>query len=127
MDGGVRQTARTRNFEAYLFEGAYQDSKANVFYGRIESVAKDILDAYHAQFHATSIDPHRQSQVGAFTAGYVRDVARTSAGTVGLGADITAYSVPRNLAESYGSPVSVHVFLRYRGPKPAHSHDIHVH
>jgi hypothetical protein len=32
-----------------------------------------------------------------------------------VGGDITGYLVPDNLEESYGAPVSFHVFLRYAG------------
>ena len=47
------------------------------------------------------------------------------AGRLGLGADLTGYRVPANLADGYGSPVSVHVFARYhlrRGGPHAHVH-----
>jgi hypothetical protein len=115
------------NFEGYLLEGTYRDRAASAFYWRVESVAKDILDAYHALFHATSIDRHRQSQVGAFTAGYVRNILSTPVGAFGIGADITGYSVPRNLRAAYGSPVSVHVFLRYRARPLTRSGEVHVH
>ncbi len=77
------------------------------------AVAKDILDA---GFHPIGVaHTHRQSQIGALTAGYIRDFAAPAWGTFGVGGDITGYYVPENLSESYGSPVSFHVFLRYRG------------
>lgn len=47
--------------------------------------------------------------------GYVRELARRGWGAVGVGGDITGYLVPTNLEESYGSPVSFHAFVRYRG------------
>ena len=82
-------------------------------YARVEAVAKDILDA---GFHPVgTAHTHRQSKLGALTAGYVRDFAAPSWGTFGVGGDITGYYVPANLKDSYGSPVSFHVFLRYRG------------
>lgn len=100
------------NLEAYLFEGTKRAGK-NAFYTRIEHVAKDILDA---GFHPIGIKhTHRQSPIGALTAGYVRDVAAPAWGTLGIGGDVTRYRVPKNLAEPYGSPVSFHVFVRYRG------------
>ena len=99
----------------------------NSFYTRVESVAKDILDnGFHPRgvFHR-----HRQSQVGALTAGYVRDVLSMHAGTFGVGADITGYAVPANLKDSYGSPLSFHVFLRYRAPiaSSAPGAPVHLH
>jgi hypothetical protein len=112
------------NLEAYLFEATYRMSATTSLYTRVESVAKDILDAgFHPRgfFHR-----HRQSQVSAFTLGYVRDVVRARAGSFGLGADVTGYGVPANLDEPYGSPVSFHVFMRYRAPRQA-GPVIHVH
>jgi hypothetical protein len=114
------------NLEAYLFEATARLSAANVVYTRIESVAKSILDA---GFHPpNTFHRHRQSQVGALTAGYVRDLARTRAGVFGAGGDVTGYLVPSNLREPYGSPVSFHLFLRYRAARPAGTGaPIHVH
>ncbi len=112
------------HFEAYLFEATLRATAADIVYARAESVAKDVLDA---GFHPTVFHQHRQSQVAAVTAGYVRNVMQTAAGTVGIGADVTAYGVPANLRDSYGAPLSFHVFLRYRaGPRPRSTH-VHAH
>jgi len=100
------------NLEAYLFEGTKR-IRRHAFYTRIESVAKDILDA---GFHPIGVaHTHRQSQIGALTLGYSRDVAAPSFGRFAIGGDVTGYLVPENLSESYGSPWSFHVFVRYRG------------
>jgi hypothetical protein len=98
----------------------------DAFYTRVESAAKDILDV---GFHPGGFHRHRQSQVSALTLGYVRDWWRGPGGTLGSGADVTGYLTPANLEESYGSPVSVHVFVRYRLPPKGGSHimDGHVH
>jgi hypothetical protein len=110
------------NLEAYLLE-ATRRSGGNVFYGRVEAMAKDILDA---GFHPIGVaHTHRQSQIGAITAGYIRDFAVPAWGTFGFGGDITGYYVPDNLSESYGSPVSFHVFLRYRGRAGARIDHVH--
>lgn len=110
------------NLEAYLFEGTKRAGE-NAFYTRIEYVAKDILDA---GFHPIGIKhTHRQSPIGALTAGYVRDVAAPKWGTFGIGGDITGYKVPANLEDSYGSPVSFHVYLRYRGRAGARMDHVH--
>ena len=104
------------NLEAYLFEATIRASATTTVYTRVESVAKSILDA---GFHPpNAFHRHRQSQVGALTIGYVRDVLRTRAGGFGAGVDVTGYLVPSNLKEPYGSPVSFHMFLRYRAPRP---------
>ncbi|HYE88015.1 MAG TPA: hypothetical protein VEA16_16745 [Vicinamibacterales bacterium] len=110
------------NLEAYLVEVSRRAGK-NALYGRAESVSKDLLDA---GFHPIGVGhSHRQSRVAALTLGYVRDVAIRSFGAFGVGGDITAYGVPANLEESYGSPLSFHLFLRYRGhagARPSHRH-----
>ena len=114
------------NLEAYLFEATHSRQRAKTtFYTRVESVAKSILDA---GFHPpNTFHRHRQSQVGALTMGYVRDVLRTRAGGFGVGVDVTGYPVPANLKEPYGSPVSFHVFLSYRAPRPPKGAPVHVH
>jgi hypothetical protein len=100
------------NLEAYLFETTRKIGRHS-FYLRAESVAKDILDA---GFHPPGTEhTHRQSQVSALTLGYLRNIASRPFGSFGIGGDITGYIVPANLKESYGSPVSFHVFLRYQG------------
>jgi len=60
-----------------------------------------------------AVHQHPHSRIGAFTAGYVRDVLSGPRGRVGVGADVTIYRVPANLAENYGRPLSFHVFVRY--------------
>lgn len=101
------------NLEAYLFELTKRTGR-RAFYTRAESVAKDILDA---GFHPIgTTHTHRQSQVSALTLGYSHDLAPNARwGSLALGADLTGYLVPDNLKESYGSPLSMHVFVRYRG------------
>jgi hypothetical protein len=102
------------NLEAYLFELTKRAGR-HAFYTRAESVAKDILDA---GFHPIgTAHAHRQSQVSALTLGYAHDLvpATTRWGSLALGADLTGYLVPANLKASYGSPVSFHGFVRYRG------------
>jgi hypothetical protein len=114
-----------QNLEAYLFEANLRLTTKTTVYTRAESVAKSILDA---GFHPpNAFHRHRQSQVGAVTIGYVRDVLRSRAGGFGAGVDVTGYVVPANLEEPYGSPVSVHVFLRYRAPRPQIGAPVHVH
>jgi hypothetical protein len=100
------------NLEAYLFEASWRARPRDIVYTRLESVAKDILDV---GFHPVgTFHPHRQSQIGAGTIGYVREILQSRAGAFGLGGDITGYLVPDNLREGYGSPLSFHAFVRYR-------------
>jgi len=100
------------NLEGYLLEGTRRSGK-HVIYARAENVAKDILDA---GFHPIGVaHTHRQSIITAMTAGYSHDIATLKVGRFSVGGDITGYLVPKNLEESYGAPVSFHVFLRYAG------------
>ncbi len=108
------------NLEAYLLEAHLGLTPADAIYTRIESVAKDILDA---GFHPRGVfHRHRQSQVAAYTHGYVRDIVITAKGRIGLGADATAYGVPGNLDGPYGGPLSFHAFVRYRRGEAGHRH-----
>jgi len=98
--------------EAYLVEGSRRIGR-HAFYGRAESVDKDILDA---GFHPIGTShTHRPSRIGALTMGYVRTIRARTRGALGIGGDITGYLVPGNLVESYRSPLSFHVFLRLAG------------
>jgi hypothetical protein len=108
------------NFEAYLFEATIEAWSRGLVYTRAESADKDILDA---GFHPRGVfHRHRHSQVGVLTAGYLFRLLETKAGRFEAGADVTAYSVPLNLQDSYGSPSSYHVFVHYslRGPSAGH-------
>jgi hypothetical protein len=88
-------------------------------------VAKDILDA---GFHPRGVfHRHRQSQVGALTVGYVRDLMAMRDSRIGIGGDVTGYLVPDNLQTAYGSPASFHVFLRFRGGRATNPGGTHVH
>jgi hypothetical protein len=110
------------NLEAYLFEATHH-ARQNWFYTRAENVQKDILDA---GFHPIGVaHTHRPSRVSALTLGYVRDVASVKWGDFGAGGDITGYIVPDNLKESYGSPWSFHVFVRYHGRAGARTDHVH--
>lgn len=112
------------NFEAYLLEDTVRPTSGHSVFLRAESVAKDILNA---GFHPRGVfHRHRQSQVGALTAGYVRDLGRTRLGPLGAGADATGYLVPANLRDSYGSPISIHVFVRlHMSPVSPATHERH--
>jgi hypothetical protein len=109
------------NLEAYLVEGSMRLTERHIVYLRAESVAKDILDA---GFHPRGVfHRHRQSQIGALTLGFIRDVWITHVARVGVGADATGYLVDDNLKFAYGSPTSFHFFVRVRTDRAtAHVH-----
>jgi hypothetical protein len=110
------------NLEAYMLEAVAHLTRRHGIYTRLESVAKDVLDS---GFHPGVFHRHRQSQVGAFTAGYLHTLREIPAGTLSAGADVTGYRVPANLSESYGSPASFHVFLRFATRDTDHTAHAH--
>lgn len=90
---------------------------------RAELATKDILGA--GGRHPRGFTHfHPLSRVGALTGGYVFDVSETRAGNFGIGGDVTVYKVAANLLDSYGAPVSFHVFLRY-DPRRMPAHTMH--
>jgi hypothetical protein len=112
--------------DAYLAEWELGATARGTFYGRAESVAKDLLDLGGPD-PPGFIEFHRISHVAALTVGYIHDVGRWSfPGRIGIGADATVYHVPDNMLDYYGSsPRSFHVFARWR-PRASNSPG-HVH
>lgn len=85
-------------------------------YLRGEIVEKHILEA--GGLHPPDLQhPHVLSVVKALTGGYQHSVlTRAGSGgiwTLAVGADITGYVTPANLALAYGRPVSFHVYGRW--------------
>jgi hypothetical protein len=101
------------NLDAYLLEMTLRPQTQHFFCARVELTTKDILNA-GGRHPAGVLHFHPLSRVGALTGGYVFDVVQSRAGRVGIGGDVSVYRVPSNLAENYGTPVSFHLFLRYR-------------
>jgi len=100
--------------DGYLVEWDVRGDARGFFYGRAEAVAKDLLDLGGPDPRGF-IEFHRISHAAAFTLGYVHDLVERPWGRVGIGGDTTVYHVPDNMSESYGSPHSFHVFVRYPG------------
>jgi hypothetical protein len=103
--------------DGYLFEWDYGFAKREIFYGRAESTARDLLDLGGPD-PPGFIEFHRISHIQALTVGYVHDLAQRRWGRIGIGADATMYHVPDNLLEFYGAPHSFHVFVRFRPLAP---------
>jgi hypothetical protein len=110
-----------RNREFYgdvdgaLAEAAWRPASRHVVYGRAEVVDKNILTA--GGLHPPGFThPHEFSTIGAFTAGYSRELGANAAGRFAIGGDVTVYAVPTNLRDSYGrGPLSFHLYLRWNG------------
>jgi hypothetical protein len=104
------------NSNAFLFESNVTWLDKNHLYSRGEVVGKELPHT-----HDGIPQPmHELMNVGAFTLGYTRDLLTRLSGRIGIGGDMTMYYVPIMLQESYGTPLSFHLFLRYRfGTAPA--------
>jgi hypothetical protein len=119
--GQNRETHGTSN--AWIFESNISWLDRNYLYSRMELVGKDLP---HLHGGLPPVE-HELIDVGAFTLGYTRDVLTGRLGRLGLGGDATMYYVPKELQESYGAPLSFHVFLRLRFGTPALSGAEHHH
>jgi hypothetical protein len=128
--GRNRETHGT--FDGFLFEGAYQATAADHFYVRGEQADRDLdLLVFKGGQPVTRVtlageQEHldRRIAIRALTFGYLRDLHRFSAPSwlgpvlVGVGADLTVYQFETLLEATYGTPASVHAFLRVRWGAP---------
>jgi hypothetical protein len=127
------------NSNAYTFESTVNFIDKNYLYTRLElgdklGLLQDNIWGRLGLVPAHGIgditgddgaDPHdlanRWFRVGGFTFGGVRDIIAAPKLRVGIGADVTFYHVPDELAPVSGSsPKSFHVFLRIRPGKMGH-------
>jgi hypothetical protein len=99
-----------------LFESTLSWLDKNYLYSRVELVGKELPHTHHG-----IPQPSHQLNIGAFTLGYTRDLVAKSFGRLGVGGDLTMYYVPLMLQETYGAPLSFHLFLRYRFGTPPQS------
>ncbi len=101
---------------SYLAEADYQRGRDTVF-TRIENIQKSghELSLPEESLHG------RKFTIGAYTAGYVRDLTHGTGIDTGLGFAVTANTYPSALKTDYGSgtPLSFQVYLRFR---PSRSH-----
>jgi len=105
--------------DSFLLEGAYQLTPLDQIYGRAEYVEKDFeLLLFKGDPHI-AIEAPGIAEIGALTAGYLRDFDLAKDLKLGVGADLTIYSFASELEPAYGDfPVSAHVFLRLRWGRP---------
>ena len=97
-----------------LAEAAWQKTRLDQLYGRLEWVEKD-EELLATKALPEDEDAHRLADVYALTAGYLRDIDLLRGVTTGLGGDITVYEFPESLEPVYGTyPLSFHLFLRVR-------------
>jgi hypothetical protein len=107
--GRVHKTDDSANLNGYLAETVARFRDANYVTGRIE------LDDKNELFQEGQPLFGRVFRIGAYTAGYTRDISLLPHISTGLGANFTAYTMPDSLRPYYGQhPVAVWMFLRFR-------------
>src|SRR5271170_7762935 len=114
--GRNHEILNQRNLNSYLLESVAPYRRKNFFTGRIELVDKDELFSdqpdLEAQLARTLGSTFR---IGAYTAGYTRDIGTFQKMETGIGANFSTYSMPDAIKPYYGSrPVAVNVYLRLR-------------
>jgi hypothetical protein len=119
--GRNHDTRSQHNLNSYLLESVYPFRKKNFLTGRIEFVDKDELFANdHRLEHSLEHTAESIFRVHAYTFGYTRDIGTFKNVEVGLGANMTAYTVPSAIKPYYGdSPCGANIYLRLR-LKPTH-------
>jgi len=99
--------ATQRNTNSYTVESVVPVRKINFFTGRFELVDKNEL--------FPEITPVITARIGAYTAGYTRDVNLFHNLQSGLGANVSFYTLPDAIKPEYGNhPVSANVYIRFR-------------
>jgi hypothetical protein len=114
--GRNHATDTGRNSNSYLLESVYPFHHRNFLTGRIEYVDKDELFAddlaLEEQLDRTAGSTFR---IGAYTAGYTRDIGTFKMIETGIGANASIYALPAAIKPYYGDrPFGVSVFLRVR-------------
>jgi hypothetical protein len=123
-------------FDGFLVEGAWQATAVDHFYVRGEQADRDLdLLVFKGGQPVTRVTLlgddeglDRRIAIRALTVGYLRDLHRFPAPSwlgpvhVGIGADLTVYQFETLLEATYGTPASVHAFLRVRWGVPHGAH-----
>jgi hypothetical protein len=116
--GANRRSGITTHSALVETEAVFDHS--NTIYGRAEFAQKTAEDLVLGSFA-----PERQFDVSAFSAGYLRELFRSTGTTLGVGVQATLNFVPEDLRPFYGSrtPVGGMVFVRLR---PTHGRHVVV-
>jgi len=114
--GRNHETLSQRNVNSYLAESVIAVSKHDFLTGRIELVDKDELFANEpsiaAQLSRTAGSTFR---VQAYTVGFTHDIGTFHMVETGVGANVTAYAIPKAIQPYYGvHPAGVDLYLRFR-------------
>lgn len=101
--GRNHKTHDGSNTNSFTLESVAPVSRKNFVTGRFELVDKDELDLPGI---------HR---IAAYTGGYTRDIRSFGVVQTGLGANLTAYTIPEALKPLYGNhPWAISVYARFR-------------
>lgn len=114
--GRNHDTFDHRNSNAYLIESVAPYREKNFFTGRAERVDKDELFLDDPDVEAF-LDRTAGStfRIGAYTAGYTRDIGVSHHAETGLGFNFTAYTTPAAIKPYYGQhPTGWNIFARVR-------------
>ena len=97
-----------------LLEWVWRFGGSHFFWGRLESVDRDLYELENKQQRPEGV-PHVRTRVKSATAGYTFDFPITGDFELGVGGSLTLYQFASSLDPVYGnSPVSYNVFLRLR-------------
>jgi hypothetical protein len=121
--GRDHKTVTQRNLNSYLLESFVRFRERNYITGRAELVDRDELFANQPLIEeqlATTVGT--VFRIGAFTAGYTRDLHVLPRLVTGVGGNVMLYNVPIPIQPYYGQhPAAFYVFVRFRlegsGPK----------
>jgi hypothetical protein len=104
------------NSNAYLLESVVPLRRKNFFTGRIELVDKDELFSDQPDLAANLARTIGSSfRIGAYTAGYTRDIGTFDKIETGIGGNVTSYSLPGAIQPFYGGhPLAFNLYLRLR-------------
>jgi hypothetical protein len=114
--GRNHSTLTQRNLNSYLLESVAPWRKKNFFTGRVELVDKDELFSDQPELEEQVTRAAGSTfRIGAYTAGYTRDIGTFQKVETGIGANVSTYSMPDSIKAYYGNrPVAIDFFLRLR-------------
>ncbi len=114
--GRTHNTATGHNLNSYLAETVVPIRRDNFVTGRFERVDKDELFANDRELDDRLTRTFGSTfRIGAYTAGYTRDVYWVRFAQTGIGVNFTAYSLPSAIQPFYGQhPVGGNIFIRFR-------------
>ncbi len=114
--GRDHSTATKRNTNSYTAETVMPVGRKNFLTGRAELVDKDELFGNQPDIEARLDRLYGSTfRVGAYTAGYTRDIEIFPFLQTGIGANIELYTLPSAIKPYYGDhPLGGNVYLRFR-------------